>query len=337
MNYDSDFLIDEFFASNYDKAAGIIKIRLFPFGKVYKGENVYDITPEMASRFHLPHFKPPLKLGSHKEETASGGSFVSLEVGSDGLYGLVSLTDEGRSAFTRKSYRYHSPEVIWPGGGIQDPKTGEMIKGPLLVGAALLHSPHLGEEAALYSVEEPKQVNKGAKIMEMTQVPTSWLERLLDRFTPGEQPEPVKPEKEQKAVVPNVDEFTARLQEKENAIEALNAQIAQMQAAQERQTRVEHFATELADETEEIHVLLAELPEEAANALVTRFKALRAEIKLDPGQTAGARGADEEPMSSEDNLDKIIQEYAAENKVFYHVAFEAVRAQRPELFANGGK
>jgi hypothetical protein len=333
MNNNSDFLIDEFRGVYKDEGLNTIKIRLFPFGKVFKGDDEISITPETASRFRLPHFKPPLKLGSHKEETPSGGSFVDLEVGDDGLYGLVELTDEGALAFSKKSYRYHSPEIIRAGRGLQDPISGETIEGPLLVGAALLHNPHLGEGAALYSVE-PKLIDRGADKMEMTQVPTSWFERVMDAFkgqTPEREPER-QPEQQ-----PVTDEFAVQLQEKDTEIEAYRAKIKEMQDAQARQERVEHFASELPGEKEEVHVLLAGLDEEAAEALVVRFRALQAEVDLQPGETAGARGADEEPMAPMDRLNKVVEEYASEKGINFIDAFEAVRAEQPELFrASGG-
>ena len=43
--------------------------RLLPFGRLVKGGRSWDITPEFARRFQLPHFKPPIKMGSHSDET----------------------------------------------------------------------------------------------------------------------------------------------------------------------------------------------------------------------------------------------------------------------------
>jgi len=51
--------------------------RLFPFGKLVKGGKEIEITPELARRFKLPHFKPPIKLGSHNEETPAGGHITA--------------------------------------------------------------------------------------------------------------------------------------------------------------------------------------------------------------------------------------------------------------------
>ena len=65
--------------------------RLFPFGPIFKGGQRRDITPEFASKFKLPHFKPPIKLGSHDETTPAGGHIVGLEVRADGLYALTEM------------------------------------------------------------------------------------------------------------------------------------------------------------------------------------------------------------------------------------------------------
>ena len=131
--------------------------RLLPFGKLVKGGKVREITAELANRFRLPHFKPPIKLGSHKDETPAGGFIVGLEVRNDGLYGIPQVTEKGQKAFDEGDYRYHSPEIIWEGNGYEDPQTGETIEGPLIVGDALLHTPHLGERAAMYSFEPINQ------------------------------------------------------------------------------------------------------------------------------------------------------------------------------------
>ena len=61
--------------------------RLLPFGTLIKGGKKRNITPELAAKFKLPHFKPPIKLGLHNYETPAGGHITGLFVGKDGLYG----------------------------------------------------------------------------------------------------------------------------------------------------------------------------------------------------------------------------------------------------------
>ena len=144
----SDYLIDVFATVKPGVA-----YRLFPFGVIVKNGVKREITPEYARRFRLPHFKPPIKLGSHADTTPAGGFIVGLEVRDDGLYAIPEHTEQGAAVLADGSYRYHSPEVIWEGGGLENPADGEEIAGPLIVGDALLHTPHLGEAAALYNVE----------------------------------------------------------------------------------------------------------------------------------------------------------------------------------------
>src|SRR5690606_20521431 len=74
------------------------------------------------------------------------------------------------------------PEIIWDDGYLEHPTTGERIQGPLIVGDALLHTPHLGESAALYTTEVLGA--RGDTMSELVQetVPVSFVERLLERF-----------------------------------------------------------------------------------------------------------------------------------------------------------
>src|SRR3989304_5438019 len=147
-------------------------IRLFPFGKVIKNGKEHLITPETAARFRLPHFHPPVKLGSHKDEAPAGAYIKRLEVRSDGLYAHVEMTDKGAQALAQGDYRYHSPEVVWE-GGFEDPTTGDTIEGPFIVGDALLHPPHLGQAAALFTAENH---TKEKVMTETVQIPASLLE-----------------------------------------------------------------------------------------------------------------------------------------------------------------
>src|SRR3990167_6339981 len=109
-------------------------IRFLPFGTLVKNGKRREITPEYAARFRLPHFEPPMKLGSHKEETPAGGHIVGLEVRADGLYGLTTNTDKGAQAIAEGDYRYNSPEIIWEDCALENPNDGSMLAGPLIVG-----------------------------------------------------------------------------------------------------------------------------------------------------------------------------------------------------------
>ena len=80
-------------------------IRLFPFGKLFKNGKLIEFTKELAARFRLPHFKPPIKLGSHNDDQAAGGHITGLEVRDDGLYAHVELTDKGGEALVAGDFR----------------------------------------------------------------------------------------------------------------------------------------------------------------------------------------------------------------------------------------
>lgn len=124
--------------------------RLLPFGEIHKAGVTINFTREYAAKFRLPHFKPPILLGSHTETTPAGGHIVGLEVRKDGLYAVPEFNEKGLQALRDGAYRYHSPEVLWEGRGFEDPGTGATIEGPIIVGDALLHAPHMGEATALY-------------------------------------------------------------------------------------------------------------------------------------------------------------------------------------------
>jgi hypothetical protein len=181
--------------------------RLFPFGKLFKGGKEINITPEYARQFGLPHFKPPIKRGSHDDAAPAAGHIVGLEVRDDGLYAVPEYTDKGNESLDQGDYRYHSPEVIWDGGYLEHPQTGEKIQGPLIVGDALLHTPHLGESAALYSIEEKEN------IMSENTMPVP--EGLLEKFTAwlDRQNKEDEPNDEFNAIQKERDEFAAEIEQ----------------------------------------------------------------------------------------------------------------------------
>ena len=320
------FLIDDFVNVKPGKA-----FRLFPFGKLVKGGKIIEITKELASRFRLPHFRPPIKLGSHDDTTPAGGHIVGLEVRDDGLYAIPEFTDKGATALDAGDYRYHSPEVIWEGGGLEHPETGETLEGPMIVGDALLHTPHLGEAAALYSVE-PINNDGGTQMSDATvNLPVSVFDRLMARFAK----EPEEPKQEIPLETP-VDEYTAKYETAQAEVDKLAAQVADMEAQAEQGERVAHFAAELTDtvlvEDAEIHALLAGLDEESATAVLTKFKALSAQINESAltGDLGNSGDADERPAVT--RLNDLAAEKMKEAKVDYNAAFAMVKAEQPDLY-----
>lgn len=306
--------------------------RLLPFGTLVKNGKRRDITPAYAATFKLPHFRPPLKLGSHKDETPAGGHIVGLEVRDDGLYAIPELNEEGAAAVQKGSYRYHSPEIIWQEGVVENPQTGELNNSPLIWGAALLHTPHLGEQAAFYTVELSKE-----KLMSENTVtlPVSLYERFMgwiDRNSATPAPTP--------PAVP--DEFAAKLQAAEQARQDLAAKVATLEAEQTQRARVEHFASELKAtplaSAGDIHALLSGLSDENAAAIVQQFKALSAQIVESnlTGKPGNSQARNDNPVQA---FNAAIEAKMQEAKVDYPTALQLVAAANPALYEayKGGK
>lgn len=319
MDVKSIYLVDQFVSVKVGEP-----YRLFPFGAIRKNGRTIEITPELAKNFKLPHFKPAIKLGSHEDATPAGGHIIGLEIRPDGVYAIPEWNENGTAAMTSGAYRYHSPEIIWE-GEILDSVTGLTITAPIIMGDALLHNPALGEAAAFYSVEKT-EVN----MSEMTTVPTSFLERLLSRFDRDEQkaPEPVQPV--------NVDEFAVKIQEKEAEIARYKAQVEQMEAAAAAAERIAQFSAQFKESPavagdHELHTILARLPEADAAVLVTKFKALSAQIDEFAATGDAGKDGNGEELTGEKLVD-IATAYAAEHKVDFNTAVAKLAVERPELF-----
>ena len=293
--------------------------RLFPFGVIVKGGKRREITRELAARFKLPHFKPPIKLGSHEETTPAGGHIVGLEVRDDGLYAVPEINETGSDALERGSYRYHSPEVIWEGSGYEDPRTGDIIEGPLIVGDALLHTPHLGEQAALYSVE---QITDKEDKMDNVSIPTPLWEKFLAVLHIGGSDKPEEPPAPE-PVIP--DEYAAAMQERDQ----LKAEIEHQKAEQAHRARVEQFAAQLKEtKVEQGAEMLAGMTDDQAEWALQQFRALSAQVN----ESALFEEVGSDAPAEEQPLNDVINQYAADHKVGYVEAFNAVLAEHPELF-----
>lgn len=310
----SDYLLDSYVMTKPGQA-----YRLFPFGKIVKGGKERIITPEVAAKFRLPHFKPPIKLGSHNDATPAGGHIVALEVREDGLYAIPEINDEGESAINKGAYRYHSPEVVWDDGYLEDPTSGEHINGPLIVGDALLHMPHLGEAAALYSIKEQSEVKN---MTETVQVPVSFWEKFLARF----EREPEQPEQPQKN-----DGQPERFDALQAERDELAAKVQAMEAEKEQAARVDAFAVQLKETKVSAGAdVLAGMTDEQAEWVMQQFKALSAQIDESAlTQPVGSDGA------GADNPLEILQAKIGEvmqaEGVDYSAALRKVQATEPNL------
>ena len=321
---ESDFLVDDF-ASVLPGVA----FRLFPFGRIVKGGKVREVTKELAAKFRLPHWRPAIKLGGHADDAPAGGFITGLEVRDDGLYALTEWNEQGAAAMAEGKFRYHSPEVAWA-GGFEDPTTGIVSDAPTIVGDALLHTPHLGEATALYSVEQVIDTNGGNSMTEETiPVAAGLLDRLIARLDrPDPKPDPVAP------IEPQGEDFVAKYEAEAEQVEILKAQIAKSEAQAAVAERVTHFASELPDEAESMHIMLANMDEDQAKDFAVRIKALTEQAKAsglteDVGASGESEGAGD-PVAA---FDAAIKAKMADKALTYPAAVDAVITESPDLFA----
>jgi phage I-like protein len=310
------YLIDNYVSTKTGQA-----YRLFPFGKIHKNGKVRNITPETASQFKLPHFKPAIKLGSHDDPTPAGGFIVGLEVREDGLYAVPEWNEKGEIALQDGAYRYHSPEVIWDDGAIENPTDGTMINGPLILGDALLHMPHLGEATALYSIEPTTTEEK--PMSENVTIPQNMWDKFIAPLFARE------PEVQTVEVVKEPEDYAATKIERDE----LKAKIEAQEAAGARKARVEKFTAELGETKADpaLSDLLADLPDEKAEAIMRQFKALSEQINETVlTDERGAEGATAEDPKAAFNA--AVLALSADKKISYNAAFEEVKQAQPDLF-----
>lgn len=308
--------------------------RLLPFGTIVKNGKRHELTPEYAAKFRLPHFRPPVKLGSHDDTTPAGGHIIGLEVREDGLYAIPELNDNGTAALSQGHYRYHSPEILWE-GAFEDPTTGEAIQGPLIVGDALLHTPHLGERAALYSVSNHDLGASNMAENETVTAPVSFFERLLGRHQ--EQPEQPTP------VTPEPDKYQAEIDKFKAERDELAAKVEQMESAQAKAGRIADIATTLTN-ADRFGVTFSEGANEAAAILegmtdaqrdwvLQQFAALAGQVKesnlVDEIGNSGKPG-DDNPVQA---FNAAVTAVSQERKIDYAAAAQVVATEQPELFA----
>lgn len=309
---------------NYTTVKAGEPYRLFPFGKIVKNGKTREITPQSAAEFKLPHFKPAIKLGSHDDTTPAGGHMQKLFVrnegnpATDGLWVLPEWNDKGGQALADGAFRYHSPEVIWEDGALENPTDGSLINGPLILGDALLHAPHLGEATALYQVEKITGVSN---MEENITLPKSFYDQFVAPLFK-------KPEVEVKTVVP--EDYEATKLERDN----FKAQIEKQEADKLRQGRVEKFSAELTETkaSPELAELLADLPEDKAGAIMKQFRSLSEQINTTAilGEQGSEGQAIEDPKAA---FNAIVLKYSAEKKIDYNSAFEIVKTENGDLFA----
>lgn len=323
MAHDTSFFIDSFTSVKPGEP-----FRLLPFGTLVKNGRRREITPDVARAFRLPHFRPAIKLGSHEDTTRAGGHIVALEVRDDGLYAVPEFNEQGAAAIANGDYRYHSPEILWE-GALENPTNGDAITGPLIVGDALLHNPHLGENAALYSIEVKKNMD------EQVTMPASAFDRLMAIF----RPEPPKdtPTPEQQVSTVDAEQFAAVQAERDD----LAARVTAMEAQAARAANVQRYAGELAGTTladdGDFHALLADLGDQAAG-IVQRIKAITEQTRVAALTEDVGHGGAEATGDPTAMLDAAVRAQMAKSGENYGAALLTVGREHPELLAAyGGK
>lgn len=303
--------------------------RLFPFGTIYKNGKRREITPEFAATVKLPHFKAPIKLGSHEDPTPAGGFITKLEVREDGLYAIPEWNDAGEKAQRDGAYRYNSPEILWT-GGLEDPTSGGVINAPLIVGTALLHTPHLGEAAALYSVD----IIESNKEQNMTQENITFPASFWDKFVAPLLSKPAETKEVIKEVVKVVEpeDYSATKAQ----LEQYKAEIEKQKAEAVRKERVEKFSADLGatkvENDPSLAELLADLPEDKAGLVMKQFKALSAQINdsaIAGEQGSPADGTIDDPKAA---FNAAVLNIVKEKSINYNAAFEIAKASHADLF-----
>jgi hypothetical protein len=297
--------------------------RIFPFGSIYKNGVKREMTPEFAKQITLPHFRAPIKLGSHDDTTPAGGFITKLEVREDGLYAIPEWNDAGKKAIQDGAYRFNSPEILWE-GGLENPTDGSMISAPMVLGTALLHMPHLGEATALYSIEPTTTEEK--LMSENVTIPQNMWDKFIAPLFARE------PEVQTVEVVKEPEDYAATKIERDE----LKAKIEAQEAAGNRRARVEKFTAELGETKADpaLSDLLADLPDEKAEAIMRQFKALSEQINETAltGE-AGVEGKGE--VTTDDpklDFNRVVVNLAEEKSINYNAAFEQVKSAQPDLF-----
>jgi hypothetical protein len=320
--------------------------RILPFGPIVRNGKRRMITPEFAAKFRLPHFHPPIKLGSHDDTTPSGGSILALEVREDGLYAVNELTEKGAAAMDAGDYRYHSPEIIWEGTGIEDATTGEITEGPLIVGDALIHTPALGEKAALYVCEIlEREVNPMGDELENVSVPKTIWEKFsawVEKISAPPEPEPTPPVVELDqltALTSEVEQLRAEKVEREKAEAAAALKVSIIGDLQSE--RFGSMYVELKTAEEAAGMLQGMTPEQrewCMRSFAAQIAQINEAALLAEKGTTGADGdANVHPLEA---LNSRVMAVQAEKKLNYADAFKVVSVETPELvsaaYPNGG-
>lgn len=183
---------------------------------------------------------------------------------------------------------------------------------------------------------------------EMTQVPTGlWqtvegkIKEMFSKSTPDPDQQPTPPPQVETVQLSAVldkerDELSAQ-------VATYKAQVEKLEAEQARAAKVSRFANDFKgtvfSDDDELHTILAGLPEEQAVFFSAKFKAVSAQANLTTvTEKVGGTGTPE--GTQEETLHTATIKYSIDNKTDYATAFNAVSLLRPELvekWQRGGK
>lgn len=331
----ADFVMDEFVNTKAGEP-----FRLLSFGTFTKNGVKHSLTRETALQFKLPHWKPAIKLGSHEEATPAGGHIVGLQVGEDGLYAIPQWTDKGSKAVDEGDFRYHSPEIVWENGAIEDPNTGEFISGPMIVGDALLHNPHLGEGTAFYEYQPHKKETPMTD--QNVSVPQSLLNGLMGLvFGPGAgngEPGKIEPQ----AALVKREELAAAIKERDE----LKAKVEAQEKAAAHKAEVDKLTVEL-QKKERFGVLFADakvvgeaaemfsaIPEAQREYFMRKMAALQAVADFNKlGTEFGGTGKTNGGTNAIDSFSALVKATQKDRKVSYAQALTITTNENPDAAA----
>ena len=220
--------------------------------------------------------------------------------------------------------------MIWDEGPALETPDGGVIHGPLIVGDALLHMPHLGEAAALYHVEPLEREEQMTENLEMVQVPKSFWESFVSFFKPTKQQDEEPEQKLDPAV--EVEAYEAAVKERDE----YKAKLETLEAEAAKRARIEKYTAAIAETKAngELAEMLVAMDDETADRIVQEFKALSAQI--DESALLGEKGTSGGglPEVPADALDAAVKAKMQEHKVNYNAALQMVADEAPELVAN---
>jgi hypothetical protein len=225
---------------------------------------------------------------------------------------------------------------------MENPTNGDKIEGPMIVGDAFLHTPHLGQAAALYTSEAVRGTLLPAtdkeqtkpKDYEVTSNMDNKIEQAIDKFTAWLERQPAD------ETAP-VDEFAAVQAERDNlkieleAIQAAKAK-AEKYTAIKAEFDTDQFGAafaEYATDTDAIEVL-ADMTDEQREWVIKELRAKSAQIN--EGALLEEVGADVEGVSDGEptaQLDAAVKKIMKEENVNYGAALEIAKTKHADLFS----